>query len=105
MTAAGQTGQSLAAAPAKGKRRLISFRLTDEEYDRLKGLSVERGAQSLSDFVRCCVCSMLDSRVSWEDELARAMRDFGRQANGLHALVGQLSQLLRYAYQAQRGEL
>ncbi len=102
MTTEGLTRQGQATAPATGKRRLISFRLTDEEYDRLKRLSAEQGAQSLSDFVRSGVCSMLDSRESWEDELARAMREFGRQSSGLHALVGQLSQLLKCAYQDHR---
>lgn len=99
---AGVERQMQAPAPAKGRRRLISFRLTDEEYTQLKLLSAEHGAQSLSDFVRSNVCAMLETRESWQDDLTRAMREFWRQASGLHALVEQLGQLLRGAERMQR---
>jgi predicted DNA-binding protein len=102
MTSAGVGRQVQAPAPAKGRRRLISFRLTDEEYEHLKLLSAEHGAQSLSDFVRSNVCAMLGARESWEDDLARAMRELGRQASGLHAQVEQLGQLLRGAQRERR---
>ena len=82
----------------KGRRRLVSFRLTDDEYRGLKRLTEERGAQSLSDFVRSSVCAILENREPWEEEVAYTMREFGRQAAELHGLVEQLSHLLRGAH-------
>jgi Arc/MetJ-type ribon-helix-helix transcriptional regulator len=94
--------QVQAPVPARARRRLISFRLTEEEYAHLTRLSAEHGAPSLSDFVRSHVCAMLETRESWEEELTRAMREFGRQASGLHALVDQLAVLLRSAQRERR---
>lgn len=46
-------------AGAPPRRRLISFRLSEEEYHSLKSLSGARGARNLSDFVRLTVCAIL----------------------------------------------
>jgi hypothetical protein len=80
-----------------GRRRLISFRLSDEEYDGLKRLCDEHGASSLSEFVRANVCVMLQASRPWEEEVEEVVREFGRQANQLNGLVAQLSHLLRTA--------
>ena len=86
-----------ALAVATGRRRLISFRLTDAEYDGLKQLSQVYGANSLSDFVRSNVCAMLAKREPWEEEVALTLRQFGQQAAELHGLVEQLCHLLKNA--------
>jgi hypothetical protein len=101
MTSASLRRQIETADPNHSRRRLISFRLTDEEYEILRRLSAEQGAQSLSDFVRSRVCAILASRESWEDDLGTAMHDFARQAVGFHALVERLAQLLRSTYSSR----
>jgi hypothetical protein len=103
MTSASLRRQIETAEPNRSRRRLISFRLTEEEYAALRRLSAEQGAQSLSDFVRSRVCAILASRESWEDELGNAMRDFAHQAVGFHDLVERLGQLLRNVHRSRLG--
>jgi len=84
------------------RRRLISFRLSEQEYEGLQRLSAAQGAQSLSDFVRSGVCMMLQTREPWEEEVDSTMREFGRRAVELHNLVEQLTHLLRRAHRSPR---
>lgn len=37
------------------RNRLVNFRVTDEEYERLRSASLASGARSLSDFARAAV--------------------------------------------------
>jgi hypothetical protein len=83
--------------PARSRRRLISFRLTEDEYEGLRRLSDEHGARSLSDFVRSNVCVMLSAPKPWEEDMEHTVREFGRQASELNGLVDQLGHLLRTA--------
>ncbi len=85
-----------------GRRKLISFRLNDEEYDRLKSLSDACGARSLSDFVRSCVRTMLDADRGWDERLDCSVREFGQRAAGLQTLVEEMNQLLRVAQLSQK---
>jgi hypothetical protein len=77
------------------RKRLISFRLSEDEYEGLKRLSGEHGARSLSDFVRSNVCVMLSAPKPWEEDVECTVREFGRQASQLNGLVDQLGHLLR----------
>ena len=85
-----------------GRRRLISFRLSDDEYDRLRSLSVEHGAPSLSDFVRSRMCAMTEACEPWEEKLDCTMREFGKQTTGLLTVVEQIGHLLRTAQQGSK---
>lgn len=38
---------------SKLRTRLVNFRVTDEEFERLKAASALQGARCLSDFARC----------------------------------------------------
>jgi TolA-binding protein len=42
----------------KRRSRIVSFRLSDEEYNSLKSVSAMRGARSVSDFTRSVACNM-----------------------------------------------
>jgi hypothetical protein len=84
------------------RKRLISFRLSDQEYDGLRRLCAAYGARSLSDFVRSSVCTMLRIREPWEEEVACRMREFGQQTVQLHGLIEQLSHLLRTVHRSAR---
>ena len=41
----------------KRRSRIVSFRLSDEEYDSLKNVSATRGARSVSAFTRSVACN------------------------------------------------
>ncbi len=41
----------------KRRSRIVSFRLSDEEYDSLKNVSATRGARSVSEFTRSVACN------------------------------------------------
>lgn len=43
----------------KRRNRLISFRLSDEEYQELIKITAARGARSISDFSRTTLCQAL----------------------------------------------
>jgi hypothetical protein len=45
---------------ANPKTRLISFRVSEHEYARLRTLSNAQGAHSLADFVRTSVCWIME---------------------------------------------
>lgn len=40
----------------KKRSKIVSFRLSDEEYDLLKSVSATRGARSVSEFTRSVAC-------------------------------------------------
>jgi len=44
---------------AKRKNRMISFRLSDEEYEHLVNLCREQGARSLSDLARAAMQGLI----------------------------------------------
>jgi hypothetical protein len=41
----------------KRRSRIVSFRLSDEEYDSLKNVTSSRGARSVSEFTRSVACN------------------------------------------------
>ena len=45
--------------PLESRNRMISFRLTEEEYDRVRLLCVARGQHSVSEMIRSAVHDML----------------------------------------------
>jgi hypothetical protein len=40
----------------KPRSRIVSFRLSEEEYNSLKSVSTSRGARSVSEFTRSVAC-------------------------------------------------
>lgn len=48
------------------KHRLISFRLSQSEYETLRAMASSDGAHSLSDFVRDCMCRVIRNRGARE---------------------------------------
>lgn len=43
----------------KRRNRLISFRLSEEEYESLRTLCVTEGARSVSDYARSALCQVM----------------------------------------------
>jgi hypothetical protein len=42
----------------KRRSKIVSFRLSDEEYKSLKNVTESRGARSVSEFTRSVACNM-----------------------------------------------
>ena len=42
----------------KTRTRMVSFRLSDDEYERLKDLSLSERARSVSEFARAALCRL-----------------------------------------------
>ena len=56
----------------KTRTRLVSFRLSEEEYERLKYVCSQKGARSISDGARALLCQIrgLSEEVSTEGNAA-----------------------------------
>ncbi len=53
----------------KRRSKIVSFRLSDEEYDSLKNVSATRGARSVSEFTRSVACTNGNGQEKLEDTL------------------------------------
>ncbi len=51
-------------AVLKRRSRIVSFRLSPEEYEAIKERCVTEGARSISDFARTSACNSLPPRES-----------------------------------------
>jgi hypothetical protein len=78
---------------SKPRTRLVNFRVTDEEFERLKAASDRQSARSLSDFARCVmltqhdICSVSgsydDRFVSFDRRVASLERSMARLVEAL----------------------
>jgi hypothetical protein len=81
------------------RTRLVSFRLSEDDYNALRRLSEARGARNLSDFVRSTVCAILPAGHEQPvievhkklRELKMRMAELDQIAEGLAVLVGDLA--------------
>jgi uncharacterized protein (DUF1778 family) len=56
----------------KRRSRIVSFRLSQEEYDALKDTCVAQGARSISDFARSAACRLARNGNGFQDEALQA---------------------------------
>ena len=62
----------------KKRSRIVSFRLSEEEYDSLKSISELSGARSVSDFTRSVACQNNDINKDEKEaiqEILSALKD------------------------------
>ncbi len=85
-----------------GRRRLISFRLSDSEYEQLRNLCNSSGGGTLSDFVRSVLIAMLNGRDEWDKEVDSFLRELNQRSSDLQSLASRLNLLLRHAQFAQK---
>lgn len=89
----------------KKRSRLVSFRMSDEEYQRLCSICVAVGARSISDLARTAVGRLIDTRSDYgDDPVLGQMRSLGRTIQQLQSKVDQLSNRLTDAEKAMRSE-
>lgn len=63
------------------RTRLLSFRVSEQEYERLCALSSTQGAHSLADFIRTSVCWAMDNAPNGfesADVTGLSSRSFGK---------------------------
>lgn len=82
----------------KRRSRMVSFRLSEEEYEGLKRICVTVGARSLSDVARDAVHRLLGTNVGpgldWESQLAALrgrVETLDHELKRLSSLIGQPS--------------
>jgi len=56
----------------KRRSRIVSFRLSQEEYDALKDTCIAQGARSISDFARSAACRLARNGNGSPDEALEA---------------------------------
>ena len=76
----------------KRRSRMVSFRVSEQEYESLLTLCSSRGARSLSDLARDAMQALLHDGQG--DGLASLVQQLQKRMNGLDLEVKQLTQLL-----------
>jgi mobilization protein NikA len=83
----------------KRRTKLVSFRLSDEEYERVQGACIADGARSISDFARAALQRTATTAAPSElpqngnsfdvrtQELIETMRELTRQLGQLNSLI------------------
>jgi len=81
---------------AKRKNRMISFRLSDEEYEHLVNLCETQSARSLSDLARSAMQSLIANGgvIGGGDRIEERLSHLDGRLNALGEAVERLSQLI-----------
>ena len=79
----------------KRRSRIVSFRLSQEEYDALKDTCIAQGARSISDFARSAACHLARNGNGSPDEaLQAAVRTLQARVEELDREVKRLAHAL-----------
>lgn len=85
-------------AVLKSRSRLVTFRLSTDEYEDLKRACIDEGARSISDFARAAVMhraqSRNSSRASLGDDLATLSSRLEELDGALKDLSGRIARVL-----------
>ena len=82
-------------AVLKRRSRIVSFRLSQEEYEALKDTSIAQGARSISGFARTAACSFTVLRDGLpEQPVETTIRRLHRKVEQLDREVRRLAQLV-----------
>ncbi|MDX2150474.1 MAG: hypothetical protein SFV54_07055 [Bryobacteraceae bacterium] len=99
-------------AVLKSRSRLVTFRLSTDEYEDLKRVCIEEGARSISDFARAAVLYRVQTRsatkASLGDDLATLSSRLEELDSALKDLSGRIARVLGSANEqraAQEAEL
>jgi hypothetical protein len=72
----------------KPRVRMVSFRLSEEEYDGLKNLCLSEGARSVSELARSTICRLLGSpNGSPVQTLEKRVQELDQEIKRLSLLV------------------
>ncbi len=76
------------------RNRLVNFRLSEIEFERLKAACLENGARSISEFARSSVLRSLEAPGGMSSEKHNRMTDLDHKVAELEIRVDQLLRLL-----------
>lgn len=80
----------------KPRTRIVSFRLSEEEYEDLKTVCMTHGARSISDFARFATRQWVSGEGKTPDEVLQQML---RQLNGkVKRIDGELKRLAQMVH-------
>jgi len=68
----------------KRRSRIVSFRLSQEEYESLKAISATRGARSVSEFTRSVACSNAVPSASDSEAIEEALRRINEKVDTIN---------------------
>ena len=74
--------------------RLVSFRLSEEEYECLRNVSVAQKARSISDFARTVLRNVVVTSMEPADEFAYARKTMEATLSHLSQSMGELSRAI-----------
>jgi hypothetical protein len=80
----------------KRRSRIVSFRLSLEEYEVMKERCISEGARSISDYARIAACSGMSgsSQLRHDMEMETTLRKLRRRMEKLDHEVRRLTQLV-----------
>jgi hypothetical protein len=67
----------------KPRSRLVTFRLTEEEYGRLATVCARKGSPSISDFARAAILRTMDAQADREGPLDTQLAALGERLRDL----------------------
>jgi hypothetical protein len=79
----------------KARRRLVSFRLTEEELENLRLACLMRGARNVSDFARGAVLELSQERIPPGEQLLERFTALERKVEEMQADLGRNGDMLR----------
>jgi hypothetical protein len=74
--------------PFKRMNRMISFRVSDDEFERLRAKSLAEGSRSVSDYARVALARESGGEREWLEHLQRLSADVQRIAALLDGKAG-----------------
>jgi hypothetical protein len=78
----------------KPRTRIVSFRVSEEEYENLKTLSRDCGARSVSDFARLITQQQLGGEFAFTGFMGTALEKLKRKVRHLDTEIRQLGRLV-----------
>ena len=79
----------------KARRRLVGFRLTQDELENLKVACLMQGARNISDFARRAVLDLAQARVHPESQVLDRFSAIELRLAGMEAALKHNTDLLR----------
>ena len=76
------------------RKRLVSFRVSDEEYEWLRSTSVAQGSRSISDFSRKAIKSALNLDRKAPEAESEQLRNLNQSISILIRNIERLSRLI-----------
>ena len=81
------------------RNRIVSFRVSDQEFATLQHVSESHGARSISDYARVVACRVLEEQCG-KDALACQVRTLSNHVDELRREVSRLAALVGRDYEA-----